>query len=244
VTYQDGGRVVSRGLHLVSRAATLVFAAAAAMVVATAAPAPAATTDLNGESFTSPSDAAIVGGACNPTGYSTFQFKVSGIAAGPLGGTFTETGSFSIGPQTEEFAPGQFRGPIAVFEAHFSITGSTGHGRHAEGDKTLVVDPGNHGVCTNSGAAQSAQVHANTRAHSVVPSVAPGTGHASSVVNLGAATQPGTASAPRFQAKFTCKLPPPVAPEAPYAVLLPGAALLVGSVVVVGKRRRNRLGAR
>jgi hypothetical protein len=39
-----------------------------------------------------------VTGTCNPLGTSTFNFTVTGTATGPYPGTFTETGTVTIGP--------------------------------------------------------------------------------------------------------------------------------------------------
>jgi hypothetical protein len=81
---------------------------------------------------------------------SSFEYSVSGVAAGPYPGTFTETGSFTLGPIDEEFIPGQFRGNITDFEAEYTITSELGT---IQGTKSL--DPGRTslGACFNYGTA-------------------------------------------------------------------------------------------
>ena len=40
-----------------------------------------------------------VTGSCNAAGTSTIGFSAAGVASGPFPGTFTETGTLTIGPQ-------------------------------------------------------------------------------------------------------------------------------------------------
>jgi hypothetical protein len=60
---------------------------------------------------------------CDTNGTSTITFKASGVATGPYPGTFTETGTATVGPQTQNPAPDEaFIGPLVTFDAVFTIT--------------------------------------------------------------------------------------------------------------------------
>ncbi len=63
-----------------------------------------------------------VTGTCNPLGTSTFAFTVTGLATGPYTGTFTETGTVTLGPFG---IPGN---PFAAtsFESTFTIESAAG----------------------------------------------------------------------------------------------------------------------
>ena len=106
---------------------------------------------LTGEYLTAEPAATATSFNCNPLGDSTFTFAVSGVAFGPYPGTFTETGTATIGPQTDEFLPGQFRGPVTQFDAQFSIDSLVGT---VSGTKTLIpptTPVSNVGVCNQFG---------------------------------------------------------------------------------------------
>jgi hypothetical protein len=66
---------------------------------------------------------------CDPDGTSTVRFRASGIATGPYPGTFTETGTVTIGAQTLN-APGVTgtaqAGPVLTFRAQFTIMSAAG----------------------------------------------------------------------------------------------------------------------
>ena len=97
--------------------------------------------------------ATITSGSCNPTGDSVYTFEISSPVSGPYPGTFTASGSVTVGPQVDEIpgAPGQYRGPITAFEASFTITSPAGV---VTGTQSLVPDSAaNYGVCV-FGAAQ------------------------------------------------------------------------------------------
>src|SRR5919108_5112050 len=60
---------------------------------------------------------------CNPEGTSTFSYSTSGVAAGPYNGTFTETGTVTVGPQP--IPPGTFSAPggtVLSWDVTFTIT--------------------------------------------------------------------------------------------------------------------------
>ena len=82
---------------------------------------------------------------CDPTGDSTIGFSVSGVATGPYPGTFTETGTFTLGPQTSSDG----LGPVTSFEAEFTINSAAGA---VTGTKTLTANPSlARGSCHPSG---------------------------------------------------------------------------------------------
>ena len=59
---------------------------------------------------------------CNKTGTTTVNFTTQGSAFGPYSGTFVETGSFTIGPQTDTSIDTRGVGAITSFQATFTIT--------------------------------------------------------------------------------------------------------------------------
>ncbi len=81
-----------------------------------------------------------VSGTCNPLGSSTFTFTVTGEAFGPYSGTFTETGTITLGP----FGTGPFA--ATSFESTFTINSTAGT---VTGSKTLtaVGAPTSLGLC-------------------------------------------------------------------------------------------------
>jgi hypothetical protein len=58
---------------------------------------------------------------CNKTGSTTVGFTTQGSAFGPYSGTFVESGSFTIGPQTDTSIDPRGAGPITAFQATFTI---------------------------------------------------------------------------------------------------------------------------
>ena len=111
-----------------------------------------AATSLAGEFLSSHTEATITGGTCNPSGDTTYTFTASGVSSDPYPGTFTESGSVTIGAQTDEFVAGQFRGPIRAFSANFTITSSSGtvHGTYGLAGE-VAPDSGNAGTCFSGG---------------------------------------------------------------------------------------------
>ncbi len=90
---------------------------------------------LTGEIFTiSPPQVAT---NCNPTGTSTVSYAVSGLAVGPYAGPYTETGTFTIGPETlPRFVNGFEFGPVTSFSASFTVSSPTGQ---VTGSKRLTA---------------------------------------------------------------------------------------------------------
>ena len=134
--YASTGRMVRR----------LAAFAGCLLAVVMASPAHAQT-PLTGEFLASHTAATITSGICNPLGDSSYTFEITGPASGPYPGSFTETGSVTIGPQTEPIpgAPGQYRGPVTAFTSSFTISGAAGT---VSGTKSLVAgSPANLGVC-------------------------------------------------------------------------------------------------
>jgi hypothetical protein len=126
--------------HVVS----LALAAALLAVLGPAAQAApnAAVPDLNGETFVA-SGLPLRGtseatGTCTPFGESTFHFQVTGEAVGPYAGTFTEEGTFTLGPITSL--------ALVSFDSTFTINSPAGT---VIGTKSLAPDvhPVNIGTC-------------------------------------------------------------------------------------------------
>ena len=138
-----------------SRALTLSAAAALLLLLCvpatgSAAP-PQAKPSLAGESF---AGTPTVTFACDPMNSSTISYTVTGTAAGPYAGTFTETGTATLGPQgiwkdpTNPNAPGD----VTSFNATFTI--QTASGVKISGSKQLAPPgtlAGNQGFCDNFG---------------------------------------------------------------------------------------------
>ncbi|HSO28802.1 MAG TPA: hypothetical protein VLS28_02795, partial [Candidatus Sulfomarinibacteraceae bacterium] len=109
-------------------AATVILAASLPAVVVAADPPPT----LSGEflsaypAYISTSTVNIVA-TCDPNGTSTISWSVSGDAIGPYPGTFVETGSATLGPQTAPaYVNGLQLGYLVSVEAFFAIDSPTG----------------------------------------------------------------------------------------------------------------------
>ena len=62
---------------------------------------------------------------CDKDGTTVVSFQTAGTATGPYLGTFTETGTFTIGPQTNTTIDSRGVGAILDFQASFTINSST-----------------------------------------------------------------------------------------------------------------------
>jgi hypothetical protein len=83
---------------------------------------------LTGEIFTI--GPPTVTASCNPSGTSTVTYAVSGVAIGPYPGTYSETGTVTIGAATlPRFVSGYEAGPITNANISFSIDSPTGQVR-------------------------------------------------------------------------------------------------------------------
>lgn len=132
--------------------------AGVALVVVAVAYANGAQATLNGESFLAQSQLqngsviTVTSTSCDPAGTSTISFTASGptfssLATNPYPGTFNETGTITIGPQTN----GDGTGTVTGFNATFSIDSPNGQVSGAKA-LTAVVEPtnpnfNNRGVC-------------------------------------------------------------------------------------------------
>jgi flagellin-like hook-associated protein FlgL len=81
---------------------------------------------LDGESFESTlgvpgQETTFNSFVCNKSGSTTVSFTTQGSAFGPYSGTFMESGSFTIGPQTDTSIDVRGVGPITAFQATFTI---------------------------------------------------------------------------------------------------------------------------
>ncbi|UDY34304.1 hypothetical protein [Dermatobacter hominis] len=185
----------------VARIALGAAFAAIALAACAPDPGPPPTTSLAGENLTSWDMATIVSGTCNPAGESTFTLEVSGDAAGPYPGTFTETMSVILGPQTEEFLPGQFRGHVTSFESTATITGANGPVSVAS---TLDASSFTAGVCSNSASGPwtiTGQIYVDVDYQATAgPATASGTANVQ--FNMIAGNCSCTGSAPEFHHTF------------------------------------------
>ena len=77
---------------------------------------------------------------CDVNGISTIWFTVTGTATGPYPGTFTESGTVRIGPQTQDPPPsGHTAGPLVTFDSVFTIDSPMGQ---VTGTRWLEPIPG------------------------------------------------------------------------------------------------------
>jgi len=93
-----------------------------------------------------------VSASCNSAGTSTISYFAAGTAFGPYPGTFTETGTATIGPQTfPQFVNGFQTGLLTNFDAFFTIDSLAAQ---VTGTKSLALPSTVLGLCydTNPGA--------------------------------------------------------------------------------------------
>ena len=126
---------------------------------------------LTGESFaaglfTTPAglgSIAVTSASCNPAGSSSFSYRVSGPAAGPYPGTFTETSTVTMGPQN---IPSGFSNPTALLTGWTVIFTITSPAGSVTGTKTLPAGTIGVGICTT---ASQSPVGVEQYAANVVP---------------------------------------------------------------------------
>ncbi len=110
------------------------------------------------------SSVVVTSASCNPSGTSTFTYQASGPAAGPYPGTFTETGTVSMGPQNIPGTPPN--GTLTSWTASFTIASPVGN---VQGTKTLAPNaPSLPGICTGADALFPAQRSAATGLQNVL----------------------------------------------------------------------------
>jgi hypothetical protein len=114
----------------------VVALAAAALLVPVAANAAPPPPTLTGEHFTSTFIESV--GLCDSVN-PVILWHASGIATGPYGGTFNETGRFIIDP-----AGVATTAPLIDVTTHFTIDSPTGQ---VEGDKTFTISSTGLGQC-------------------------------------------------------------------------------------------------
>lgn len=109
-------------------AATILLGASLPSMVVASTPPPT----LSGEFLSAfpdaiPTSSVDIVAACDPDGSSTISWSASGEAFGPYEGTFVETGSATVGPQTANaYVNGIQLGYLVSVEAFFSIDSPTG----------------------------------------------------------------------------------------------------------------------
>jgi hypothetical protein len=143
------------------RPAIVVLLSGILSIVGTSLASAATPTTLAGETLISPFDFFSVNGPCNASGASTFTFTAQGPAAGPVLGTFHETGSFSLASPT---------GPVTSFQASFTIK-ATGQ-PDVTATKTMGVLTG---ACTPGGFFSDAHVAGRTNYAVTAPFTEAGT---------------------------------------------------------------------
>jgi hypothetical protein len=148
-----------------------------------------------------------VNGTCNPFTTSTFTFEITGVAAGPYPGTFTESGSFTLNAFA---APPDFDNTLASFESTFTITsGAT----TVEGSKSLVETLPSQGLCgfpaIPSGGPEAVSLF-GTMSYSAEITTPTGTGTDSGTafVNLADFDNPDLVNSHSFTESFTSTAPP------------------------------------
>jgi hypothetical protein len=99
---------------------------------------------LSGEFF-SDQDVQMINATCNPSGTSTISYYTSGVATGPYPGTYTESGTATIGPGVGNgFVNGFELGTITTIDAFFTIDSPTGQ---VTGTKHLSVSGTGQSAC-------------------------------------------------------------------------------------------------
>ena len=142
----------TRSARPLIRRALVVLAGVALIGVvvptASAKPPPGPAT-LEGESFSGVPT--VSNEVCNSDGTSTFDYSVAGVASGPYAGTFTETGSVSVTPQTTQHETEVLLGTLeytsgglASLNATFTIQSSAGT---VTGTKTLAISGDGSAAC-------------------------------------------------------------------------------------------------
>lgn len=216
---------VTKSNNALARWLGLICALTLSLVLPTAAQAQTASPSLTGEFLSSTTAATITSFDCDNTG-GTLTFSVSGIAAGPYPGTFTETGTVTLGPRDIPIpgAPGQFRAPILHFEAEFTITSALGT---VTGTKRMTApSDANFGGCNASPGGSSAQIIASVlRYEATLPDGS--TDRGTTFANFNAySSPPGPTGSFQFREGFTSQEvvpPPPTDTEAALVVLTPPA---------------------
>lgn len=138
----------------------LVLAGLALALTAATAAAQVPPPTLTGETFlgglfaSGVSSVAVTSANCDPAGTSTFTYFATGPAGPPYAGTYRETGTVVIGPQTFGGPPPEATGPVTSWTATFSIDSPAGT---VEGTKSLTPPPPG-GTSTVAGACTSGSV--------------------------------------------------------------------------------------
>lgn len=145
---QMARRVVARSLVVFVSSGVGLLGVAALPASAAKLSVPAS---LDGESFSG--TPTFSNEACNPNEASSFDYSVNGVARGPYAGTFSETGSVTVGPQrspeNSDVGTGTltvYTGTVQTLQATFTIQTSQGV---VTGTKTVVAPI--QGACENSG---------------------------------------------------------------------------------------------
>jgi hypothetical protein len=101
-------------------------------------------TFLGGQFAPGVSTVTVMSANCNPGGTSTFTYNAMGPSSAPYLGTYSETGTVTIGPQTIAGTPPS--GIVTGWTASFTITSSAGN---VTGSKSLMPGASPSGICEN-----------------------------------------------------------------------------------------------
>jgi hypothetical protein len=120
----------------------LLLAVAGTLVLSAGIATAAGTGTLETENLVAPAETLSTTASCNTDGTSSVSWTAEGIATGPYPGTFTASGTLTIGPQTGN--EGTVAGPIESFQETFTIqSGAT----TITGTKTLHPLNATPGTC-------------------------------------------------------------------------------------------------
>jgi hypothetical protein len=156
---------------------------------------------LEGEEALVLADGVTLTANCNTTGISSVSWSASGLATGPFPGTFTASGTITIGPQTlPGFHPpgtgseGTVAGPVLSFNESFTIQSAT---TTITGTKSLLsgasVAGGTLGTCQQvsqfpvldffDGQGRVVEVNAQTHYQATIDGVGPPTSDSGSALS-------------------------------------------------------------
>ena len=134
--------------HLIAVFLVFIVAANAAAVAHAATPPPVGA-GLGGEVFDG-IEVSTSNKSCDPNGTSSFDFATQGVATGVYPGTYTESGTITVGPQDQVGEPlgirrGFSAGTVLAFDATFTIDSPLAQ---VSGHKTITaVVPENVAAC-------------------------------------------------------------------------------------------------
>lgn len=182
---------------------TLVALGAGAESTHAAPPVPPPPPTLTGEGFFAGQGALVdIGGtvdlsgsSCTPNGTSTIVYSASGLSLGPYQGTFAESGTITVGPQTTAIGVGDDAGPVETLSATFTIDSALGQ---VQGSKHLVspapISQDAFGFCRSSPGGYFYEAFASPLAYEAQITTASGVFSDQGTSSLGIAGVPGVST--------------------------------------------------